>query len=95
MKGKYVGVDNVQFKVIHFSLVDKTRVGVLIEWQYKEKARYLKKNVSQSHLVQYKYHIDRSGIKSGPSEVRRPVTNGVNQGPLTSLSPRPDIRTTP
>jgi hypothetical protein len=46
----------------------------------KKTAKYFKKNMSQRHLVQHKCHMCRSGIKSGPSEVRRLVTSRLNHG---------------
>jgi len=44
----------------------------------EKKAKYFKKNMSQRQLVQHKCHMDRSGIKSGPSEGRRSVTICLN-----------------
>jgi len=36
--------------------------------------------MSHRHLVQHKCYMARSGIKSGPSEVRRSVTIRLNHG---------------
>jgi len=76
---------NVQFKIIHRYVVEKTRVWSTDGMVMTRKRNILRKTCPSATLVQHKCHMDRSGIKSGPSEVRRSVTIRLNRYGQRSL----------